>query len=189
MELKILIWIVLGLIYLFARKKKKPEEPTAERRVERHEEYESPEPASKPMTFEDLLKEIEGSKKPEPIPQRLPEPVYEAPKPKWEPYNYDEENYEEEVVVKTKPLEDTNYDYRKHDKIYEEYDTAKKYAFVKPSLEETMKIEDTVVRFNQFKEYAPDTRHQLRHDLVKELKNPQSFKKAFILSEILQRKF
>ena len=187
-ELKIIIWIVLGLIYLFARKKKKPAPPVPQRRTESGDEYDSPVPTSKPMTFEDLLREIEGTKKPEPIPQPLPEPVYEAPKPKWEPYNYEEE-VEEEVVVQKKPLEDTNYDYRKHDAIYEQYDSAKKYAFVKPSLEETLKLEDTVVRFNQFKEYTPDTRHQFRHDLVKELKNPHSFKKAFILSEILQRKF
>ncbi|CAN5263878.1 hypothetical protein BH09BAC3_BH09BAC3_23090 [soil metagenome] len=182
-ELKILIWIVLGLIYLFARKKKKPAPPVQQRRVESQDEHDSPSP-SKPMTFEDLLREIQGSKKPDPVSQKLPEPVYEAPQQKWEPYHY-----EEEVVVQRKPLEDTNYDYRKHDKIYEEYDNAKKYAFVKPSLEETMKIEDTVVRFNPFKEYAPDPRHQLRQDIVKEFKNPQSFKKAFILSEILQRKF
>jgi hypothetical protein len=180
MELKIIIWIVLGLIYLFARRKKKTAPPTQQRRtVTSNEEYE-PEAPSKPMTFEDLLREIEGSKKAEAIPQ----PTYhEAPKPVQQAY------YDDEVAEQKKPLEDTNYDYRKYDTIYEEYDNATKNAFVKPSLEETMKLEDTVVRFNQFKGYQQEPKHHFREDLLRDLKDPKGFKKAFILSEILQRKF
>jgi len=178
-ELKILVWIVIGLVYLFARKKKKPVAPTPTRSVESYDEYRTPAFPSKPMTFEDLLKEIEGSKKPEFIPKPIPESVYEVPSVN---------NYDEKIVEK-KPLEDTNYDYRKHDTIYETYDNATKYAFVKPSLEETMRLEDTIMRFKPFKEYELDPKQKFRKDLLNELKNPQSFKKAFIMSEILQRKF
>ncbi len=186
-ELKILFWIVIALVYLFARKKKKPAPPTSSQPAD-SEEYETQAPTSnKPMTFEDLLREIEGSKKPERNPLPVPKPFVQEPvKPEWQPYNYDEEVIKEK---KQKPLEDTNYDYRKHDKIYEEYDNATKYAFLRPSLEETMKIEDTIVRFNQFKGYQTETKSRFRDDLLRELKNPQSFRKAFILSEILQRKF
>jgi hypothetical protein len=182
-EFKIIFWIIIALVYLFTRKKKKPAPPTPARPASPSDEYETTSPG-KPVTFEDLLREIEGSKR---VEKPLPEPAYEEPaKPAWQPYNYDEEIVGEK---KPKPVEDTNYDYRKHDKIYDVYDDAIKYAFVKPSLEETMKIEDTVVRFNQFKGYQTETKSRFREDLLKELKDPKGFKKAFIMSEILNRKF
>ncbi|NOT73673.1 MAG: hypothetical protein HOP08_02005 [Cyclobacteriaceae bacterium] len=183
-ELKILVWIVIGIVYLFARKRKKDAEAAQPKRrpVESDYETETP-PVSKPVTFEDLLREIEGSKKAQRLPEPVPEYVEEE-KTDWKPYDY-----EEEVVEKKKPIEDTNYDYRKHDKIYETYENATKYAFVKPSLEETMKLEDTVVRFNQFKNYQPEPKSRIREEILRDLKDPRSFKKAFILSEILQKRF
>ncbi|CAN5345711.1 hypothetical protein BH10BAC4_BH10BAC4_10280 [soil metagenome] len=181
MELKIIIWIVLGLIYLFARRKKNAVPPAPPRgTVTSTEKYEPEAQSSKPMTFEDLLREIEGSKKPEPVPQPT---FHETAKPVPQTY------YDEDVPEQRKPLEDTNYDYRKYDKIYEDYDNATKNAFIKPSLEETMKLEDTIVRFNQFKGYQQEPRHHVREELLRDLKDPKGFKKAFILSEILQRKF
>jgi hypothetical protein len=175
MELKVILWIIIGLFYLFTRFRKKAA-PPAQRGLEPNEPESAP---HKPMTFEELLREIEGSKKePEPVP-------YEPKKPQ-EEEAYD---YEDEPVAEHKPLEDTNYDYRKHDEIYETYQKAKEAAFFRPSLEESTPLGDTIVRLKEFKPYQTEKKHSLASEYVKELKNPSSFKKAFILSEILSRRF
>ena len=175
-EVKIIIWIVIGLVYLFSRRKKKQsQQPSGP--VESDREYDTPTP--KPVSFEELLREIQGMKKPAPPPQPAPVPTYE--KKDWEPYPYE--------LEEQKQLEDANYDYKKHDKIYEVYDNATKQAFNRPSLEETMKLQDTIVRFDPFKEYENDRKVSLVEEYVKELKDPKGFKKAFIMSEILKRRF
>ena len=175
-EVKIIIWIVIGLVYLFSRRKKKQsQQPSGP--VESEQEYDTPAP--KPVSFEELLREIQGMKKPAPPPQPAPVPTYE--KKDWEPYPYE--------LEEQKQLEDANYDYKKHDKIYEVYDNATKQAFTRPSLEETMKLQDTIVRFDPFKEYENDRKVSLVEEYVKELKDPKGFKKAFIMSEILKRRF
>jgi len=69
------------------------------------------------------------------------------------------------------------------------YEKAKQEAFNRASLEETMKIEDTVVRFGQFKGYQQDKEVNVLAEYVKDLQDPAGFKKAFILSEVLNRKF
>lgn len=176
MEIKVILWIIIGLFYLISRFRKKAAE---QRRQQQPREMEPEAPdATKPMTFEELLREIEGSKKP-------PEP---------QPYGYEEpeqepKSYEYEPVTGKKALEDVNYDYRNEDKIYETYERARQMAFERPSLEETVKLEDTVVRFKEFKPYESRKRSSLANDYVQELKNPTNFRKAFILSEILGRKF
>jgi hypothetical protein len=114
-----------------------------------------------------LLDEIQGSKQLKPQPQMMPS----------------------ELKQERKILEDTDYDYRKHDDIYDIYENAKKEAFLRPSLEETLKLEDTIVRFNPFKGYQREESRNLAAELAKEIQNPTGFKKAFIMSEILQRRF
>jgi len=178
-ELKVIIWIIIGLFYLFTRFNKKKAVPPAQPSRDVQDANENP-TDHKPMTFEELLREIEGSKR---APQ--PEP-YQEPKKTWEAEVYD---YEDEPVAEKKPLEDTNYDYRKQDNIYETYEKARQEAFLRPSLEDTAKLEDTIVRFKEFKPYESERKQRLAAEYVKELKNPSSFRKAFILSEILNRKF
>ncbi len=174
-ELKIIVWIVIGLIYLFARRKK-PAQPPVEARGE---EQDIPETA-KPMSFEELLQEIQGMKKEEVQP--LPAKAIDRPPVKrdWE-YNGSTEG--------RNPVEDTQYDYREHDKIYDVYEDARKQAFLRPSLEETSKLSDTIVRFKQFKEYENEGKRNLAGEFFKELKEPQGFRKAFIMSEILKKRF
>ncbi len=178
MELKVILWIIIGLFYLISRFRKKPAPPVPQRRDQ--DDAEANPTDHKPMTFEELLKEIEGSKS---APQPTP---YEKPRKAWETEVYD---YEDEPVAEKKPLEDTNYDYRKQDNIYETYEKAKAEAFFRPSLEETTKLGDTIVRFKEFKPYESERKTSIAAEYVKELKNPSSFRKAFILSEILNRKF
>ncbi len=179
MELKVIIWIIIGLFYLITRFNKKKAVPPPQPRHDPQHADENP-TEHKPMTFEELLKEIEGSK-------RAVEPApYGKPKETWETEAYD---YEDEPVAEKKPLEDTNYDYRKQDEIYETYEKAKNEAFFRPSLEETTKLGDTIVRFKEFEPYESERKPSIAAEYVKELRNPTSFRKAFILSEILNRKF
>ncbi len=184
MEIKIIIWIILGLVYLFARRKKKPEAPAPSRRAgEAEQEYESPIP-DRPQTFEELLREIQGTKQlkvPAPSTFDLP-PAQQAREKEITTYNY-------EAPPEKRQIENTNYDYRDHDTIYEVYEDAKKMAFYRPSLEESVKLTDTIVRFDQLKGYKMETKHNHAADFFNELKDPKNFRKAFLLSEILKRKF
>jgi len=184
MEVKVIIWIILGLIYLFARRKKKPEPP----RPARQEEHNPPQ-EDRPQTFEELLREIEGMKQPEvqqepatfDLPPSRPDRNREVIEKEITTYDYN-------APTGKKQLEDTNYDYRDHDKIFEVYEEAKKQAFYRPSLEETVKLTDTIVRFEP-KKYKTEYRHNQASDFFYDLKDPKSFRKAFLLSEILKRKF
>lgn len=172
-ELKIIIWIILGIIYLVSRARKKKESEARE--VPTDEPYTE----SKPVTFEELLREIQQAKSPKPQPQPVLEPVQE-----YKTVDYDDDLKEEE-----KPLENTNYDYRKNDTIYETYEKARQEAFLRPSLEETVKLENTVVRFGQFKGYEQEAKPSLASIYAKELREPANFRKAFIMNEILNRRF
>jgi hypothetical protein len=166
MSLKIIIWIIIGIVYLVSRSRKKPE-PSGQSPVD----FE-PENTSKPVTFEELLKEIQTAKvKPQ------PKPVAQYT------------DYEEDLEPEEKSLEKTDFNYRDQDKIYEIYENAKKEAFHRPSMEETLKLSDTVVRFGQFKGYQQEVQPTLAAEYAKDLQDPANFKKAFILSEILTRKF
>ncbi len=173
-EVKIIFWIIIGLVYLFSRRKKSQAPlPPAKKSGEQEAEYDAPAPA----TFEELLREIQGMKKPEPVAPAKPSvrPEYEI-----EPYY---------AVPERKQIEDVNYDYRNQDKIYEVYENATRQAFARPSLEETMKLEDTIVRFKQFKGYENEVKPSVLSEYIKELKDPKGFRKAFIMSEILNRRF
>jgi hypothetical protein len=172
-ELKIIIWIVLGIIYLVSRARKKKE--TEAPQVPSEEPYTE----NKPVTFEDLLREIQQAKTPKPTPQPVFEPVQE----------YKTVDYDDDLQEEIKPLENTNYDYRQHDTIYETYEKARQEAFLRPSMEETLKLENSVVRFGQFKGYEQETKPTLASVYAKELRDPTNFRKAFIMSEILNRRF
>jgi len=92
-------------------------------------------------------------------------------------------------LLKRSRLEDTNYDYRKHDEIYATYQKSKGSGFLSSISGRNFRTGDTIVRFKEFKPYETEKKVSLASEYIKELKNPSSFKKAFILSEILNRKF
>lgn len=169
-ELKIIIWIVLGIIYLVSRARKK-QVPDS-----------TPKPAAdysddKPISFEDLLKEIQGAKVPKAQPQPVLEPISEY------------QDYDDDLKEEGQPLEKTDYSYRNQDTIYETYEKAKQEAFHRPSMEETLKLENTIVRFGQFKSYEQQTRPSLAKEYGKDLQDANNFRKAFIMSEILKKRF
>ncbi len=176
-DYKWVIYVIAALYFILkSRKKKAPAESSEGKPFEQSK----PNTSSKPVTFEDLLREIQGSKT---VAPPEPTPAYESRSyPKYEDYD---DNLEKEE----KDLENVDYDYRNQDKIYETYEKAKQDAFNRPSLEETMKVGDTIVRFGHFKEYDQQVASTLASSFAKDLQNPENFKKAFILSEILHRKY
>ncbi len=171
MDIQFWVWVAIVVITLIVRanKKKPGQQPSPF-------EPSSGDDPTKPISFEDLLREIQAAKAP-PKPQPVPQKTYEV------------EDYDDNLQDEKKDLEKPDYRYRDQDKIYETYEKAKQEAFIRPSLEETMKVEDTVVRFSQFKGYQRVEAVNPLHEYLKELKDPQGFKKAFILSEVLNRKF
>jgi hypothetical protein len=171
-DFKVILWIIIGLIYLFARRKKEQPAPPRSRPVEDSEPAESQGPA--PKTFEDLLREMK-----QPLPP--PRPMERQP----EVVDYDDNIGDEE-----RDLEDLTPSYRRDEELVNKvYEEAKAQAFSRPSLEETVKLEDTIVRFKQFKGYEKEGRNNLLHEYLQELKDPKGFRKAFVLSEVLKPKF
>lgn len=188
MELKVVFWIIIGLIYFFTKlKKKNPPTSSQEEESYRPSQDRSTETAKPPITFEELLREIQGTKteqqQPKPVFYDTPKSVLTAPK------EVDYQDYDDDLDTEEKGLEDAGYDYKKEDSIYNTYEQAKSQAFERPSLEESMKLEDTVVKYGQFKGYQQVSHASFLAEYIKELKDPKGFKKAFIMSEIIQRRF
>jgi hypothetical protein len=169
------IWLIVIVITLVARmrKKKVPGQTDSSglpsRPLPRAEE------SSKPMTFEELLKEIEAAKsgRHEPVPTKTYAPV----------------DYDDDIPEEAKSLERTDYTYAQPPRTNEIYEKAKQEAFFRPSLEESMKLEDTVIRFGQFKGYQQETVISPAAQFARQIKDPAGFRKAFIMSEILKRRF
>lgn len=177
-DIKIIIWIIIGLIYLFSRNKKKDQPVRKPKPAQHREEQEAEVDAPAPKSFEELLREIEGMKRPAapapPPPPRQPEPAVI--------------DYDEEIPQTKVDYDETLPDFRKEE-TYLTYEKAKAEAFARPSLEETVKLEDTIVRFKQFRGYEKESKRNVLHEYLQELKDPQGFKKAFVMSEILKPKF
>jgi hypothetical protein len=179
-DYKWVIYVIAALYFILrSRKKKQPETGGDFQPFDPESPAGSP---GKPVTFEDLLKEIQQSKAPKPEVRQEPvRPTYKQP----EYVDYDEDLKSEE-----RDLEEISQDYRKNDdQIYETYEKAKSEAFNRRSLEETMKVEDTVVRFGHFKGYDIQQTETVASSIAKDLQNPDNVKRAFILSEILNRKY
>jgi len=177
-DIQIWLYIIIGVIYFLSRLKKKPEQQPKdlgdfepEKPVQTFDKA-SPRPSApaKGMTFEELLREITQEKT-----TKQPEPEY---------VDYDD-NLEDEA----KDLEEVDYDYRKQDKIYEVYEEAKKQAFNRPSLEETMKVANTKMEYGRFKVFETEEKRDLMKEYLADFNDPEGFKKAVVMSEILQRKF
>ncbi len=170
-NLQFWIWLIVIVVTFLARNKKKQQTggpPTfgGEEVLDK--------PTQKPVSFEDLLREIQASKAPAPV---------LAPAKQTDYVDYDDD-LEEEAVA-----ERVDYSQRDRDRTFETYEKAKQAAFNRPSLEETMRVEDTVVKFGQFRSYQQENEVVPAAAFVKDLQDPEGFKKAFIMSEILNRKF
>lgn len=188
-DIKFWVWLLILVGYYVIRARTKAKKEAAERQANQPvpEKTEGGNPAGRPLTFEDLLREIQSGKpatRPEPsLP--TPTPTYNKPEPSsWEV------DYEDEPVEEIKDLE--TIEPRKREPVretYDAYERAKLEAFNRPSLEETMKLADTDVKFAHFKSYDMPTQRNVLADYLSELRDPEGFRKAFIMSEILKRKF
>ncbi len=180
MDEKILIYIIIGIIYfLFNRLKKKNPEAEQDREgpADQSSDYDRP----KPVSFEDLLREITEGKQPKPVqPFTERKPEYRRPEPPPAYVDYDDEIEDEE-----KSLEKVTFDQERTNEIYE---NAKKQAFNRPSLEESLKLADVNTTFGKFKEFEIKDERNILTEYTKDLRDPKGFKKALILSEVLNRK-
>jgi hypothetical protein len=182
MELKHWIYLIIGIAYLVSRVLKKPQnQPTdvPDYKPDRQVSYDPTPPPSvekpKQLTFEELLREITEAKQPKPV-------VTEPARPR-------RVNYDEQIGEEEQDLEDVNYDYRKKDRVYNDYEEAKRQAFSRPSLEETMNVRDTNMDFGKFKVFERERQRDLLEEYTKDFRDPDGLKKAVVMSEILNRKF
>lgn len=183
-EFKIIFWIVVGLIYIITKARGKQKKQAASQEDSTETSQESP-----PVSFEDLLREIQQAKNPKAEPPVQQKPVFQTTTTQRPAKPYDYQDYDDDIEEEEKGQENTRSDYKQDDKANEVYEEAKKQAFIKPSLEETMKLEDTVVQFDKFKGYRQEKVNTPAMAYLKEFNDPEGFKKAFIMSELLKRKF
>jgi hypothetical protein len=183
MDIQFWIWVIIVVLTLVARARRQKPKPEP-RQDDPADSGRRESDSQRPMTFEELLKEIQAAKeeraqpKPEPV-----RPFLQTPPPSRPVYK--EVDYDDDLKEEEQDLETVFEDQRSN----EVYEQAKRQAFNRQSLEETMKLEDTIVRFSQFKGYESTEEKGPMDDFLREIKDPEGFKKAFIMSEILQRKF
>lgn len=187
-DYKIWIYIIIGVIYVLTRLRKRSDPSAPETNNNpppvRDSTESRPSTPQRQLTFEELLREITEGKEPEPKPVYQPKPAYVPPKP--QPAYVD---YDDDLKDEAEDLEDVDYDHRKQNKVFDTYEEAKRQAFNRPSLEETMKVEDTVVKFSKFKVFEEQKGRNLLEEYTRDLQDPEGFKKALVLSEILNRRF
>ncbi len=182
MDIQFWIYIVIGVIYFLSKLLKKSEQPpekTQDNRPERRPAAETVQTGTdrpKKLTFEELLREITEGKQPE-------KPVFQpAPQRKYE-------NFDDDLKDEAQSLEEINYDERNDNKVYKAYEDAKSRVFQRSSLEETMRLTDTVMDFGKFKIFEEEKKRNLSDDYIKIFRNPEGLKQAVVMSEILKRKF
>lgn len=185
---KILVYAVIAIVYFVIQRVMKKNEQAGETpdnkpkpRSTTPQQQTSTRP--KQLTFEELLQEITESKKPEKPVYTPPVPAYQAPK------KQDFVDYDDDLGNEEQDLEEVDYDYKKKDKLYDVYEDAKRQAFIKPSLEETMNVRDTVVKFGKFKVFEQEQQRNLLEEYTRDFQDPEGLKKAVVMSEILNRKF
>lgn len=175
MDLQFWIYVAVVVFSIWAqiRKKKAPQSDQ-----DPAPPYRGDDPPPKPISFEDLLREIQQTR----APQNQPPPVLQVPYNEYDEVDDDEPDRrpEEQSLEKTQPVFANS---------FEIYEKAKAEAFVRPSLEETLKVEDTDMRFGQFDKYQHVQEVVPAKSFAETFRNFDEFKRAFVMAEILQRKY
>jgi hypothetical protein len=184
MDDSILYYIIIGAIYLiynWLKAKKQPGQNPPDYEPPVGKSPSQPRAKPKPLTFEELLREITEAKQP------APEPVgeYKQAKPVTEYVDYDDDIEDEEELADQETGK--AYDYKK-ESTYQQFEEAKQEAFYRKSLEETSRLEDLKVEFGRYKVFDKAEQRNLLEEYTKDLRDPEGFKKAVILSEILTKK-
>lgn len=190
MDFQFWLYIIIGIIYILGRilKKQEPEQPKEPREShqEGHRRPAKPvENQPKPLTFEELLKELTEAK-------QVSKPEYRQEPPRHERevvIDYDDNLEEEAKSLETTTSETVNYEEADNNKRYADYQEGKRLAIERRSLEETMNIRDTVVEFGKFKEFSEVKQKNLLAEYTKDFQDPEGLKKAIVMGEILQRRF
>lgn len=167
-NLQVWIYVIVGLIYLIGRLRKKPQDVA---RQEGKQQQPTSTTGPRPLTFEELLREITEAKEPE-----------YKPKPVQEFVDYDDQIEEE------KEPQRTNYDSRKQES-YATFEQSKYEAFNRLSYEDTLKLEDTDVRFGKFGVFEEDKTPSMGSIIAGDFSDIDKVKRAFIMSEIFNRKY
>ena len=177
MDFQFWIWLIVIVITLIARANKKKAGP-----VQPPEDQPDYTPDSQPsrqpkvITFEDLLREIQGEKA-----------VTKQTKPEPKPKEYDFVDYDDDIPEEIQDLEDVDYDLSKDEDVFKKYEAAQMEAKLKPIAKKKAEV-GRIIRSEHFKEYDLKKRNT-SFDFIAELKDPKGFKKAFIMSEILNKKY
>lgn len=180
MDVQFWIYIIIGVIYFLSRVLKKPEQeagaPPEAARPERRPIHTEQPAAERPkqLTFEELLREITEAKQ---VQRREPEPEPEF------------ESYETEFKEEARSLEQIPYDDAENARVFKVYQDAKNQVFERKSLEETLRLQDTVIDFQKFNAFEKQRQNKLLDDYVRLIRNPQTLRQAVVMSEILKRKF
>lgn len=183
MDVQFWIYIIIGVIYFLSRMLKKPEQeagaPPETARPERRPTIHAEQPATerpRQLTFEELLREITEAKQ---VQRREPDP---EPEPEFQ-------SYETEFREEARSLEQIPYDDAENARVFKVYQDAKNQVFERQSLEETLRLKDTVVDFRKFEAFDNQKERKLLDDYIRLIRNPQSLRQAVVMSEILKRKF
>ncbi len=166
------LYVIIAVIALIAqmRKKKRDQSAPAQPRPGRTSaqsqqeigEESRREVVNKPVSFEDLLKEILEAKEPA-IPEPEPEEYLEVEK-------------------------ETKYREYEKDETFDLYKKSAKEAAESKTLEESIRKLESQVKYEHFEHYEVESAEHPAARLLKELKEPGGMKKAIIFSEILNRK-
>jgi hypothetical protein len=176
MDIQFWLYIIIAVIYVLSRALKKPESNAGNPPPPERPGNSNPFPSrEKPLSFEELLKQITEANEPR--------------KTVYQPQESQVIDYDDDLQEEQRSLETVTDDYRKTDNVYQVYEDAKSQAFLRPSLEDTLKVTDTDMRFGKFKEFQQVNQRNLLEDYTKEFRDPEGLKKAVVMAEILNRKF
>ncbi|MCP4459919.1 MAG: hypothetical protein GY816_18135 [Cytophagales bacterium] len=171
---KIWFYIIAAVIYFLTRRKKKKNQPQPES-SERPKESNRPQQQKKPVSFEDLLKEITEGRadtvEPEVIEEKNSEPVYE-------------EALKEEPTKKERIRHFADDESRR---IYEE--SVARAAEFEPGHDHKFEPDDDYVSKKMFKGLEVETEPTLADEIRESLQTTDSARKAIIYSEILNKKY
>ena len=183
MDAQVWIYIIIGVIYFLSRLLKKPEQAPGEAPEMQPGEKRIPRPGGqpvteqpRPLTFEELLREItEGKQTQQRQPEREVVPQYER--------------YEKDPGDEARSLEEVDFNEADRAVKWKPYEEVPARLADRRSLEETMRLEDTIVDFRKFDVFENKNQNRLLDDYIRLMRNPVSLKQAVVLSEILKTKF
>ena len=183
MDAQFWIYVVILAIFFLSRLLKKAEKATGEAPDTQRPEGRTPGRTEQPsretprqLTFEELLREItEGKQAQKHKPEPEPVPAYES--------------YEKDPGEEARSLEEVNFDEADNAGRWKPYEEIPARTVERKSLEETLRLEDTVISFGKFHAFETKHRTRLADDYIKLIRNPVTLRQAVVMSEILKRKF